>query len=267
MKWISRVLAALVLSAGLSAAAQTIVTATVVDSDSTAWANGTCQALYAPPPNYTGPLYNIIGRALISPNPVSCNLDGSGSFSVTLDPTAWVYGPGAVGSGQSPGVIFTVCPQVARATCSSTAPIVISGSSQSVSTQINAVIVAPRVGGLLPLAQAYNDTEVSAVNGNQYSRLSDGAIRCYASGWGPCAPGPSHPIVQGTITLTAATSDIAVVTGATSSSNCVFSATNSTATGATILPYVSLVATNAVTIAHAATVGTGATYNILCTVD
>jgi hypothetical protein len=77
----------------------------------------------------------------------------------------------------------------------------------------------------------------------------------------------TNPAVSGTGTYTTATSDAFTVTGATSSSHCVFSPTNSTAAATTVLGYVSAVAANLVTISHAATVASGGTVNIVCTVN
>lgn len=174
-----------------SATAQyTTVTATVVDSDSTAWANGTCSALYAQVPNFPGQLTNAYTGQPLSPNPVTCTLDGSGNMSISLVQTKYVYGPGGPSAGNSPGVIFSACPAVSPTSCYSTGPVVIAGSSQSVSTQINAQIKAPRISGLISSALAYNDAEVAAVNGNQYTRIADGAQRCRAAGvWGSCGGG------------------------------------------------------------------------------
>jgi hypothetical protein len=77
----------------------------------------------------------------------------------------------------------------------------------------------------------------------------------------------TNPAISGTGTYTTATSDAFTVTGATSSSHCVFSPTNSTAAATTVLGYVSAVAANLVTISHAATVASGGTINIVCTVN
>ena len=89
-----------------------------------------------------------------------------------------------------------------------------------------------------------------STQGNTFNNVSSGPIK-----------------LASTITLTAATSDSASISGVTASSHCVFSPTNSTATGATILPYISAMSAGSVTITHAATVGNGATYNIVCTVN
>lgn len=77
-----------------------------------------------------------------------------------------------------------------------------------------------------------------------------------------------YPTVRGTLTMTTATSDVATVTGATSSSVCNFAPTNSTAAASsTVLAYISAVSANSVTISHAATVANGGTLNILCTIN
>lgn len=188
------ILTFLVLASALLAGAQTTVTATVVDSDGTAWANGTYSVTYLNAAAYPGRLNNALTGASIN-NPVTGSLDASGNLSVSLIPTKSVIGPN---SSPSPGVSISVCPQMKAAAvntaCYATAPIVITGTSQSVSTQINAVIVAPRVAGLSPLAQAYNDTEVAATAGNQYTRLSDGSQRCYSGSiWAPCAGSSALP--------------------------------------------------------------------------
>ena len=179
----------LLASTGIAAAQVTTVTATVVDSDSTPWANGTFTAFYAPVPSSPGPLTNSSTGQVLIANPVSGTLNSSGAFSIGLPQTKYIFGPNQI-QGNSPGVIFSVCPQVAPTTCYTTGPIKITGSTQSVSAQINAVIVAPRITGLIKSAQAYNDAEVAAVEGNQYTRLSDGTRRCYSTGaWGACGGG------------------------------------------------------------------------------
>ena len=76
--------------------------------------------------------------------------------------------------------------------------------------------------------------------------------------------GASGTVLVGTITLTAATSDSLTMQGVTTSSHCTFSPSNATATTATILAYYS-VTTNTFTLTHAATVGNGATYGVMCT--
>jgi hypothetical protein len=79
------------------------------------------------------------------------------------------------------------------------------------------------------------------------------------------ADGTGCGYVRGTLSLTAATSDTASITGVTSSSVCTFSPENATAAAATVIAYVSAVSTGSVTITHAATVASGGTLNIICT--
>jgi hypothetical protein len=67
--------------------------------------------------------------------------------------------------------------------------------------------------------------------------------------------------------MTTATSDVATVTGATSSSNCTFAPSNSVAALNFVGTYVSAVAANAVTITHVATADSGGTLNIHCTLN
>lgn len=75
------------------------------------------------------------------------------------------------------------------------------------------------------------------------------------------------PTLRGTLSLTAATTDSATITGVTTSSKCTFSPTNSTAAAATVLAFVSSVSANTVVIGHAATVANGGTLNILCSLN
>jgi hypothetical protein len=73
--------------------------------------------------------------------------------------------------------------------------------------------------------------------------------------------------VRGTGTYTTATSDAITVTGATTSSICTFSPTNALAAAATVIPFISSVAANSVTISHVATTASGGTVNIICTIN
>jgi hypothetical protein len=103
------------------------------------------------------------------------------------------------------------------------------------------------------------------------STASNGSTQqtiCLADGTG--CPSLNNTI-QGGIILTTATSDSTTLTysSAYNAASCVFSPTDSTATLLTILPYLTSLATTgsvSVTINHAATVGNGATYNIVCSI-
>jgi ABC-type iron transport system FetAB permease component len=72
-------------------------------------------------------------------------------------------------------------------------------------------------------------------------------------------------VLTGSLTTTAATSDVVTVTGATSSSHCSLGSTNATAATNFTTTYVSAKATNSITVTHVATAGL--TYDLLCTVN
>lgn len=186
------ILASLFAAISVCAGAQgfTTINATVTDSDSQAWANCTYSILYQPIPNYPGPMVNSATGQTISPNPVTGSCNSSGQISVGLVQSGFVFSQ-AYNAGPSPGVQITVCPNIVGASCYTTATIQVgAGPTQSVTTQINAVIQPPRLPGLVRYGQAYNDTEVAAVAGNQYTRISDGTQRCYTSSWAQCGSSP-----------------------------------------------------------------------------
>jgi hypothetical protein len=74
-------------------------------------------------------------------------------------------------------------------------------------------------------------------------------------------------VATGSGTYTGGPSDMFTVTGATASSHCTFSPTNSTAAAATVVGYITIVAANMVTIAHATITAAGGTVNIICTAN
>jgi hypothetical protein len=124
-------------------------------------------------------------------------------------------------------------------------------------------VLVPLAQNLLPgiVAQIANQT----VNLGAGSTVNGNAI-CLADGTG--CPSLNNTIQSG-ILLTSAISDSVTISfsSAYNAASCVFAPTNSTATTPTILPYLtSLSSTGSVTVTinHAATVGTGATYNIVC---
>ena len=110
-------------------------------------------------------------------------------------------------------------------------------------------------------------------SGDVKVQMSDGSgtsahLATFNSTGGLTDGGPAQPAsVSGSLTYTTATSDAATMTGATASSHCTFSPTNSTAAAATVLGYISTVTTNSVTITHVATSANGGTVDIVCTVN
>lgn len=209
----------------LGAWAQTTqLTAAVVDSDSTAWANGTCKVLYLEVPNWPGQLINSANGQPVN-SPGSCAIDGSGNLTADVIQTKYIYGPGSISAGNSPGVSLTVCPAMAKASvataCYATGVIVVgAGPTQSVTAKVQAAIVAPRINGLGPLAQAYNDTEVNPSLVNQYFNITSNTIRCFqSSAWGACGTSSTGTVTSvalvGTGNLFSSTAGTAVTTAGT----------------------------------------------------
>src|ERR1700722_10782099 len=74
--------AALLLFVGtLSFAQNSAITATVTDSDSQTWNNGTYQISFVPPTGYTGNAYTFNGTPWTPPTPINGSLNGAGVFS------------------------------------------------------------------------------------------------------------------------------------------------------------------------------------------
>jgi hypothetical protein len=117
----------------LSAAsfATTVVTATVTDPNGNPYANGTASAVSVP----------TSGQAVVSTTPVAIN--AAGFFTLTLAPNTYIFTicapPVALGPTANP---------TPTQVCFPSAPIVISGTSQDISAQLNAVAktLGPTVG-------------------------------------------------------------------------------------------------------------------------
>lgn len=140
-------------------AQSTTVSATVTDSDSIAWAGGSYTFTFYPSPNFP----NIKPAVLVYKGV----LDGSGAFSVSITSNSGI----AVGSAYIP----TICPN-ASVPCSSLAPIVINGSTQSLTTYIDANITAPRFPASGANQYGYSDLEINStpLPGGQYYNVSTG---------------------------------------------------------------------------------------------
>lgn len=75
------------------------------------------------------------------------------------------------------------------------------------------------------------------------------------------------PVLHGTLTYTTATTDVATVTGITSSSHCWIGPTNTLGATGTATAFISTVATNAATVTHVATTLSGGTVNVFCSLN
>jgi hypothetical protein len=167
-----------------------------LDSDSVAWAN--C--------NYTINYYSTVPGApteistgQTAPTSYSGTCNSSGVLSKVIVSSTNIYPAGS-------GWIFTVCPAITNAICYSTAPISITGTTESVSTQVNAVIVAPRVTGGIGVS-AYADVEVASLPNNTYWNVTTPACRYYGASWGSCGSGSGsgYPAGTGIVRVTGGT--------------------------------------------------------------
>lgn len=181
MKLIRLIAMLLALSA---AALATTVTGTVTDTDGQTWNGGAYTITYT----NTIPGAPSVNGASITTS-FSGNLDSSGALAVTLPANATIFPAGSKWS-------FNVCPAINNPTCYSTA-ITIVGSSQSISSQLSAIAIAPRVTGG-PLTLAYRDSEVNTTPPGFYLNITDHLIHYYnqtsweslttGGGGGGCAP-------------------------------------------------------------------------------
>ncbi len=199
-------LAALLFSSSMCLAQFTTVTATVVDSDTTVWANATYSFSFQPGINQSNPAeYTYNGAALDAAHMQGSGAaNGSGviSFSVyqntLLSPVPSSYN-------------VTVCPN-ASTNCS-TINFTTSAGSLSLSAAINAAITAPRflaVSG----AFGYNDTEaqLQLKPGSTYWNVTSSVLRCYnGTTWGVCSSGGG----SGTVTDGAGTTTVGLVAQST----------------------------------------------------
>jgi hypothetical protein len=189
------------------------ITATVSDPDSTAWAslNG-FNATYsiqlvssAGVPIPAGQAFRSdTGATVVNPSPG--NLSSSGALSLTLVSSSNITPSGSRWQ-------FKLCPAVSTAVCA-TATLAIN-SSGSLSTQLSAATLAPRISGGLG-AYAYNDTEVAATTNSTYYNITTPGCEYYSTSWGTCGGGGSSgfPITLGS-TSVAASSTTTTLAGLT----------------------------------------------------
>lgn len=184
-KWILAIL--LLLGGSISFAQTATVSATVVDSDSTAWANGTWNLQFLP--NNDNPNINIYNQNGVPLLPTvmfqsgTLNSGGAFSFSAYVNPTIT-----PLGSSWK----VTVCPH-ASAPCGSYIFTISSTSPLDISSALTAVIPAPRFQARSG-TYGYIDAEatLSISTGATYWNVTTTAQRCYTgSVWGNCGSGGS----------------------------------------------------------------------------
>lgn len=185
---IKRLLIVLLLLAPFAVGQSTTVSATVVDSSSQVWANGTYTISFRPVPNQPGP-YRWNGAPLTTTQ-FTGTMNGSGVFSVSIPSSD------AITPAKSQWTI-TVCPSAASPCGTIFLPI--TGSSEDVSAQITAAI--PPVHAFpTPMGYAYADSQVQQLPGLGQSYFNttqkvpkywDGsAWQTYGSGNGTIQPTP-----------------------------------------------------------------------------
>jgi hypothetical protein len=167
---------------GLTLAQTSTVTATVTDSDSQTWNNGIYSVQLVSSTTGAsipaGQAFRSDTGATIT-NTFSGTLSGTGTLSLSLTSVSYIT-PSAVTWK------FQVCPAVSTPICGTVSiPI---NSSQSVSTQLNSVILAPRISGGQG-AYAYADVEVAATRNSTYYNTTSSTCRYYGSSWGVCGSG------------------------------------------------------------------------------
>ena len=173
-------------------AQQVTVTAAITDSDGTLWAgNATYGGTYAVQlvssttgaPIPPGQAYRTDTGQTVTTTYGPSQLSSTGTLSIAIDPVNAIR-PAATWK-------WTICPAVSAAQCVSTnIPVSASGS---VSSQLSAVAVGPRISGGVG-SWAYADVEVAATPNNtyfQWNNLAD--CRYYGASWGNCGTGAGGP--------------------------------------------------------------------------
>lgn len=159
------------------------MTATITDSDSQTWNNGSYAIQLVSSSGASvpqGQASQIDTGATVTTTTATTALDGTGSLSVTLVANSNINPSGTKWQ-------FRICSNTIPQSCGSTS-LTITGSG-SISTQLSAAITAPRIGGGTG-TQGYADVEANAVNGNTYYNVTSSTQRCYAaSAWGTCGSG------------------------------------------------------------------------------
>lgn len=200
----------------------TAVSATVTDAGAQAWAGGSYAFVWVPAPGFSGTPPAIPAPGL---------LDGSGAFtSVTVTASTSIFPSGSKW-------IVRVCP-IASASCYSTAPLTITGTTQNITAFITppAISVSTSTGNQ-PVA--YADAEItSPIEGFVYLNYTSGNLRKYHSGsfadvgGGAATSVPFSGITNGSNTTAA----MHVGTGASldaTGSGTIHATTSDTATSAT----------------------------------
>lgn len=208
MKKLLAVLGLAFLGSVLAGAQTTAVTATVVDSDSTTWANGTWVLSFQPGPYAGNPAAYTIGGSPLGQSTAyqSGSMNGSGVMSFTTYRSTAISPIGSTWNLQ-------ICPNAS--TPCATLNFQTNASSQDISTAVNNIIQAPRFQAKSG-AYGYADSEaiVQITTGGTYWNVTTSSQRCYTgSAWGACNSSGSggFPITLGSTAVAANSTTPAVV--------------------------------------------------------
>ena len=175
---------------GLVTSAQTTsVTATITDSDSQTWNNGTWQAILTNVANPNGPYY-LDGVQL-----TAAQLQKSGSMSSSGVITGTFYDTVNHITPNGSVYLFTLCPN-ASAPCVSNIGASPTGSSINLSTTLSANLAAPRFAATGANKYGYLDAEISPtpVSGGVYYNVTTGFQRIWSgSAWSNNGSGAGGP--------------------------------------------------------------------------
>jgi hypothetical protein len=189
MKKLIGLLAGLVFCISAAAQDTTVTASSITDSDGTLWANGTVSVQFVPNPSTPNPgSYRLCASgAALSPgilNQPPVNLGGSAGFSITTYDNSQVCPSGSQWQ-------FTVCPNASSKCGIITTPV--SGTTQDITTQVNAGIPAPRFIAV-PTNFGYADIEAQLqltpgglyynVTNACYRQFSGSSFSCVGNGGG-----------------------------------------------------------------------------------
>ena len=178
-------LGVLLFVSSISFAQTTTVSATVTDSDSTLWTNGTVTVQFVPnPANPSLSAYKLcngsgaLNPAVLSQGPLT--LDGTGAFTVTTYDNNQVCPSGSQWQ-------FTVCP-LSTSKCGIVTTIT-TGVSQNITSLVDATIPAPRFPATIG-NYGYADIEavLQLTPGSVYYNVNSSCYRVYSGSFWGCSP-------------------------------------------------------------------------------
>lgn len=185
---------AMLLCPTLSLAQTTTVTATITDSDSQTWNNGSVIITFVPPPGVSGPYY-IDGVLMTDAQkgPFNVAMNGGGTFTTTVTDTNHISPAGAQW-------LFTLCANTSASCSPVSIPVV--GTSVNLSSLFSTRVTAPRFPAKGTGYYGYSDVEVNQIPGpgGSYFNVSAGCVRVWNGSVFSCSttvsPGGSNPQIQ-----------------------------------------------------------------------